>query len=123
MTLIAGRAVGICIIVIGVIMLSDKSAIRKMLDFWSDGKRMRAGGVINLIIGILFLSAASEAKNPVVINIIGVISLLKAAIIFILGVEKMKARLAWCKEKITLSLATGMALFAIFLGALILNSF
>lgn len=89
------KILGIVILVKGIIFLLNPNMIKKCMGFWQQGKRISAGGTLNILLGILFLLVASACKIPIVVAIIGIISLIKGIAILALGPEKMKAKINW----------------------------
>ncbi|MFH1772557.1 MAG: hypothetical protein ABH872_07040 [Candidatus Omnitrophota bacterium] len=83
------ESIGIVMMIAGIAFLFKPEAMRKMIDFWAKGKRLYLGGIINLIIGILLLSASSVCAIAWFVRLIGIISLLKAIVIFVLGPKKL----------------------------------
>ncbi|NQT95843.1 MAG: hypothetical protein HQ572_05275, partial [Candidatus Omnitrophica bacterium] len=93
------KLIGILIFAISLIYGIKPSVIKGMIGFWKKGKRIYAGGVINLIIAILFLLAASDLRMPWIAIVIGLLSLAKALAIFLLGPDKlMKSMDFWLNK-------------------------
>jgi len=115
------KLIAILIIAIGIVFLLNPKALKQYAAFWTQGKRIYMGGILNLLFGVLFLSVASQCRLGGVMIVMGIISLAKGAMIFISGPEKMKAMLSWWSKKRPAA-ARGMALVAIGIGALLLYS-
>jgi len=99
MLLILVRLLALAILVIGVLFLINPKMMNSYAAFWKKDKRLRLGSVINLIFGIIFLMAASQCRVPVVMIIMGIMSLVKAVMLFVLGLEKVKAMITKWESK------------------------
>ena len=115
------KLIAILIIAIGIVFLLNPKVLKQYAAFWTQGKRIYMGGILNLLFGVLFLSAASQCRSGGVIIAMGIISLIKGIMIFICGPEKMKAMLSSWSQKRPAA-ARLMALVAIGIGALLLYS-
>lgn len=83
------KLIGIFMIVMGVIYFVKPSSIKKFINFWKREKNIYYGGAINIVIGLVFLVAASQCIVSWFIVVIGIINLAKGVLIFILGKEKI----------------------------------
>jgi hypothetical protein len=81
------KTVGLLLIGLGVIFLLDKKKFYSFIGFFGKKNNIYIAGVIKVILGILFLSVASNAN--IFLSILGVLSFLSAAVIFILGPRKL----------------------------------
>lgn len=115
------KILGIVILVKGIILLLNPKMIKKCTGFWQQGKRISAGGALNILLGVLFLSVASAGRIPIVIAIIGIASLVKGIAILALGPEKMKVKINWWMGRPANAIRL-IALIVIALGALLLYS-
>ena len=86
------KLVGIVIIIFSAVYTVKPSTIKKMLNFWQKDNRIYLGAIINIIIGVIFLTAAALCFMPWFVVVMAVVSFLKGALIFILGKKKT---LAW----------------------------
>jgi len=91
------KAIGILIVALGVVSLADPEKLRRFMAFWQKNKNIYLGGVLALLFGILFLSAAS--KCGWFISVIGVLSIIKSIFIFALGPERTKKIIGWWEGK------------------------
>jgi len=94
---------------------------KKMMAFWRQGKRLYAGGLIRVLLGSIFLYYAPRARLPQVMFALGVLALLGALFIFVLGLGKTKAILDWWDKKPEAFLRL-LSLLVIAFGALIICS-
>lgn len=115
------KIIGIIITVMGVAILLNPKIARGMMAFWRQGKRIYLGGLIRILLGILFLASASGARLPQVIFVLGVLALLGGLLIFILGPKKTGAVFEWWDKKPEYLLRL-LSLVVITFGALIVYS-
>ena len=113
------KAVGILIVALGVVFLVDSEKMRRYMAYWQKNKNIYLGGVLALLFGILFLSAASRCGW--FISVIGVLSIIKSILIFALGPERIKKILGWWEGK-PVSVLRWMAVIPLAFGILIIYS-
>lgn len=97
--LIVAKLIAFLMMAAGVMFLVNPKAMKSYVDFWLQGSRMRKGGLVNLIIGIALLIAAPQCKVPIVITLMGLISLIKGIALFTFGLEKVKAATIKWRDK------------------------
>ena len=97
--LIIAKLIALSILVIGAIFLVNPKAMKNYVGFWVQGSRMRKGGVVNLVIGIVLLMAASQCRVPIVLTLMGIMSLVKGVFLFSVGSEKAKAMAGKWRDK------------------------
>lgn len=93
------RIIGIIIGCLGIVFLISPQTIKGMISFWSQGKRLYLGGALRILFGLIFLLAVPQCRLAWVIFVIGILALIKALLIFILGLEKMKSLLNWWNNR------------------------
>lgn len=86
---------GLIIVVLGVIFMIRPDAMKKYIAFWVKGKRLYAGGILSILIGIIALLAASQCKLVWFVVLIGILALIKGVLLFALGPEKWISKLNW----------------------------
>lgn len=119
--LILVRLFGLLILGLGIVFVVNPKAMKAYIAFWGPGKRIRMGGILALLIGVVFLLAAAQARLNIVITIFGILSLIKGILLFILGPEKAKSMMNWWAQKSD-SFIRLYALFALVMGMLIIYS-
>lgn len=93
------KIVGVIITAMGIAILLNPKTAKRMMAFWCKGKNIYAGGLIRVLLGVIFLSYAPRARLPQVLFTLGVLALLGGLFIFILGLEKTKAIIGrWDKK-------------------------
>jgi hypothetical protein len=115
------KIVGIVIVVIAVLSLLKPDMIKHILNFFKHGKRVYFAGLARLILAVVFLLAASECDITWVIVVFGILFLISALSIFMIGAEKLKPMLDWFQNKSTLFIRF-MAVIILILGAIIIYS-
>ncbi len=114
------KIVGVVILLEGIILLLNPKVMKNLIGFWAKGKRLYAGGVLSLLFAVVFFSVASRCKLPVVLTILGVISLIKGIYILALG-PKVKAMLDWWAAR-PAGTVRAWAIIVIAFGALLIYS-
>ena len=97
--LIIAKLIALLMLAAGAIFLANPKAMKSYVDFWLQGSRMRNGGVVNLIIGIVLLIVAPQCRVHIVITLIGLLSLIKGIVLFKFGLEKAKAVASKWRDK------------------------
>ncbi|MCP4652408.1 MAG: hypothetical protein GY858_03355 [Candidatus Omnitrophica bacterium] len=82
------KLIGILTVAIGAIYLVKPTIMKNVLNFWMKGKRIYLGGLISLVIGVVFLVASSRCTMQWFIFLMGLLSLAKGVAIFIMGPKK-----------------------------------
>ena len=77
------KILAIAITVIGVIFLFNPKAMNGYIAFWKQGKRLFVGGIVNILLGILFLKVASQCRISGFITAMGIISLIKGIVLVV----------------------------------------
>jgi len=119
--LILVKLVGIVTVVMGIIFLLSPKTMRQFMLLWEKGKRLYIGCALRILIGIIFLLAASQSKLIGVIVTLGIVLIISGGSILILGLDRVKTMLKWWYGRSLLVLRL-IALLAIVVGALILYS-
>ena len=112
---------GVVIAVIGIIFLINAKVLRQYMSFWKQEKRLRIGGIIAFIFGIIFLIAAPQCRLAGLITVLGIWSIIKAALLFTLGQKRIYAYLDWWLNK-PISVTRLLGLIALAFGVLLIYS-
>jgi len=112
---------GIFIICMGFLILLNPRLMKRMIVFWKQGKRLYLGALIRILFGVVFLLSASQARLSGVMVGLGIFSLLAGMLIFILGLNRLKAILDWWDKKPDLILRL-VSLIILAFGALVIYS-
>ncbi len=110
--------IGIFIMLEGVLFIARPDMLKKTLSFFIEGQRLYAGGVIRLILAVLFLIIANRCAHSWLIIIFGIIFLLGAIFIFSMELHRLKKMLRWwLGQKVYMIRLVGIA--AMLIGLLI----
>lgn len=113
------KLVGILVVVMGAIFLVKPATIKKITRFWLKDKRLYVGAVLNIFIGIILLVTASKCAIPWIVVIIGIWSLLKGMLLFVMGPKKISSLLDGLVQKPVNTLRI-FAVIALCVGVLII---
>jgi uncharacterized protein YjeT (DUF2065 family) len=115
------RIIGIVISLIGLAFLINPALMKKFISFMKKADRIYAIGVLRLILGTIFIMAATAANCSAVITVIGILMVIGGVLVFALGKNRVTAVMEWYLKMPD----SNMRLFAIvpvLLGTLILFS-
>ncbi len=119
--LIAVRLIGVLIVGMGVAFLLKPKLYRQYVAFWQPGKRLYLGAILAILIGVIFLLAATQCRVVGFIIGLGILCLVKGVMLFTLGRAKIESILKWYQGRSLLVLRL-IGLIAIAFGALLLYS-
>ncbi len=119
--LIAVRVVGVLIVGMGVAFLLKPKLYKQYVAFWQPGKRLYLGAILAILIGVVFLLAATQCRLVGFIIGLGILCLVKGVMLFTLGREKIESILKWYQARSLLVLRF-IGLIAIAFGALLIYS-
>ena len=86
------KLVGLFIILVSAMYIWKPDTIKKTVDFWAKNKRIYTAAFINIFLSVIFLLNALKCRLPWIIALIGILSLLKGILAFVLGPEKFIAK-------------------------------
>ncbi|MBT3393659.1 MAG: hypothetical protein HN411_00925 [Waddliaceae bacterium] len=115
------KILGLLIVASGFVYIFSPHYLKKMVDFWIEGKRRYIAAVINVIIGILLFMAASGATIPSVIYLFAIVGLLKGFMVFAISHQSFKALITYWSEK-PANFIRFMGILALALGLLLIYS-
>lgn len=115
------KSIGMAVLALGIIFFLKPEKIKQWLRFWIAENHLYLGGLLNVLIGIVFLIAASRCEIPWVVVIFGLLSLGKGILLFILGREKITT-FAEKYDKRPIKDLRGYSILAAILGILLIWS-
>ena len=115
------KLIGIFMASMGITVILNPNVMKKMISYWRQGKRIYIGGLLRAVFGTIFLLSVLQARLPEVIYVLGILFLITALIIFIMGLEKAKAVLGWW-DKRPLFILRIMSILVLAIGALVIYS-
>ena len=115
------KLLGIVIVGFGVAYFVNPSIIKPYMAFWKTRKRLYLGGTLSLVIGTIFLFAASQCRWTGFIVAFGILSVAKGIWLFIISQEKAISILDWWAKR-PIAFLRGHAVFAVIFGVLLIYS-
>jgi len=115
------KIIGILIVLIAIVYLLKPGVMKRLMEFFKQGKRIYFAGLIRFILAIVFLLGARECDVTWVIVLFGILFIISGLLIFILGPEKVRAMLDWYDKQPVIILRV-IALIALAVGAVIIYS-
>ncbi len=115
------QIVGIVIIIAAIVYLLKPGVMKRLMEFFKQGKRIYFAGLIRLVLAVVFLLGARECDITWVIAAFGILFLISGLLIFILGLEKLKSIIDWYQKQSVLLLRV-VAVIALAIGGVIIYS-
>ena len=115
------RLLGVAIVVMGVIFLVNLKAIKQYMLYWKEEKRLKVGGMVAIVFGVIFLMAASQCRLTGLITVFGIWSIIKGVLLLTLSQKKIYAYLDWWSSR-PVSAMRFLGLIALAFGALLIYS-
>jgi len=113
------KSLGIAFVVIAVVYLLEVRILRRIMQFLKKGKRLYLAAIIRLALAIVFLLGARECNITWVIFAFGILFLVSALLIFILGTERLRPIIDWYLKQSDLLLRV-IALITLAAGVIII---
>lgn len=115
------KFLGIFIVGFGVAYFVNPNIIKRYAAFWKSRKRLYLGAALALIIGIMFLLAASQCRWRGFVVVFGILSVAKGIWLFVISTEKAISILDWWAKR-PITFFRVYAVFAVTLGVLLIYS-
>ncbi len=115
------RLFGVLIIAMGIIFTVKQDSFKKYIAFWSREKSIKKGGLVSILIGVIFLIAAPECRLSGVITVLGIWAIIKGVILLLIKQKKINAYLDWWAKK-SHTVVRALGFFAIAIGILLIYS-
>ncbi|UCG35303.1 MAG: DUF2065 family protein [Candidatus Omnitrophota bacterium] len=113
------KLLGIAMVILGVIYLIKPATMKRYATFWMKDNRIYAGGVISVVIALIFFRAAGLCSTPWFVVLMGILALAKGACAFFLGPKKIKPWMEQLMQKPIGTLRT-IALIPLIIGILLI---
>ncbi len=113
------KLLGIFIVGFGVAYFIKPGIIKQYMAFWKSKKRLYLGAALALLIGIIFLLAASQCKWQGFIVVFGILSIIKGIWLFVISQNKAISILDWWAKR-PVGFLRGHAVLAIIIGILLI---
>jgi uncharacterized protein YjeT (DUF2065 family) len=115
------RIIGIVFVFMTIVYLLKPDIMKRLMQFFKQGKRMYFAALVRFVLAVVFLLAARQCRYFWIIFAFGVLFIISGLLIFILGLEKVKSYIDWWQKK-PLVFFRIIALIGLALGALIIYS-
>ncbi|UCC99125.1 MAG: hypothetical protein JSW66_04410 [Phycisphaerales bacterium] len=89
------KSLGVLFVLMGIAYLLRPRIIKRLMEFFKEGKRIYFAGLLRFALAIVFFVGARECRSFWVIFACGIIFLLGGSLIFALGPEKIRRMLDW----------------------------
>jgi uncharacterized protein YjeT (DUF2065 family) len=115
------RIIGIVFVFMTIVYLLKPDVMKRLMEFFVQGRRMYFAAVVRLVLAVVFLLAARQCSRFWVIFAFGILLIVSGLSIFILGLEKVKSYVSWWQKQ-PLMFLRFIALIGLAIGALIIYS-
>ncbi len=110
--------IGILAATIGVLGLANPKSIVGLVEHWRGRTRFRLAVGVRLVLGVFFLVVAPSCRLPIVVQAVGVISIVAAIGILIAGQDRLDALIWWWIKRPKSAIRVS-AIFALAVGILL----
>ena len=86
---------GVVIGLIGVMGLASPRSLIKLIQQWQSPGRFWFAVAVRVVLGLVFLAVAPECRAPLVVRIVGVVSIAAAIGILVMGRARLDAFIEW----------------------------
>lgn len=115
------RIIGIVIVFITIVYLAKPDIMKRLMEFFKQGRRMYLAALLRFVLAIVFLLGANECNLPWVIIALGILFIVSGLLILILGLEKIRTILEWYQEQSAMVLRL-VAAITLAIGAIVIYS-
>lgn len=115
------RIIGIVFAFMTIVYFLKPDIMKRLMEFFKQGRRMYFAALIRFALAIVFLLAANQCNQFWVILALGILFIISGLLIFILGLEKVRAYINWWQKQ-PVTLLRIMALVGLAIGAIIIYS-
>ena len=93
------QIIGLLIVLEGILFLLKPVFLKKIAEFFIKGKRVYIAAGIRIVLGIVFLLAASHCRIFWVIMVLGLLLVFGGIAMLTIKLEKLKAIINWWQQK------------------------
>jgi len=93
------KIIAVLFFLIAALFIAKPTYIHRLAGFFAKGNHLYGAGVIRLVFAVLFLLAARECRRTAVILALGLLFLLSAVLIFLLGPSRLRPMLFWMQRQ------------------------
>ena len=114
---------GALITLIGLVGIVVPRYFIEVIGNWEAESRFIAAVGIRMVMGVICLSAAPASRMPVVVQVIGIIAIVAAAVALLVGLERLNRLVEWwlgrppIVVRMSAAFAAGFGVLLVFAGA------
>jgi uncharacterized protein YjeT (DUF2065 family) len=112
------KIIVIIIIFMAIMYMLKPHIMKKLMEFFKQGRRLYLVGLARFVLAVIFLLGATQCGIVWLIIAFGILFIISGLLIFALGLEKVKSILDWYLSQ-PLFILRLLALIALALGAII----
>ena len=109
---------GILTATIGFMGVAQPRRIVSLVEYWDGPTRFRLAVVVRLVLGVFLLVASPDCRLPTVVSVLGIIAIVAALAILIVGQQRLDSFIGWWLTRPAAVIRVS-ALFAIAFGVLL----
>jgi hypothetical protein len=110
--------VGLALILVGIFGIASPQRLADIVQTWSVRGRFLTAVVVRLVIGITFVFAAPATRFPTAILVLGVMALVVAVALMLVGSKRVDALIQWWFRQ-SAGFTRGWSILAVLLGAVL----
>ena len=86
---------GVLAAMIGLMGLANPKTIVGLVEYWRGPTRYYVAVGVRMVLGVIFLVVAPSCRLPILVQVLGVISIVAAIVILIAGQERLDSFISW----------------------------
>ena len=111
--------IGALVILIGILGAASPDRLILLIGRWQGPSRLWTTVLIRLVLGVALILAAPSCRLPVVVSAIGILALISAVVIPILGQRRFDSFIDWCSRRRAVVVRSWSLAAVVFGGVLI----
>ena len=112
------QILGVLYAALGLLFTINPNTFKSYVSFWKKEKRIYAGGITAIAVGVFFLVLSQHATLPWVLITLGVLGIIKGVFLFATGPARILQVLKWYEQRSPRFIRL-MGLLVILIGLLI----
>ena len=109
---------GVLAAAIGLMGVAQPRRIINLVEYWDGPTRFRLAIVVRLVLGVVLLVVAPDCRLPIVVSVLGIIAIVAAVAILIVGQRRLDSFIGWWLTRPPAVIRVS-ALFALAFGVLL----
>ena len=119
MLIVLAKLIAVFLLAYGGFGFAKPEVLLKTIDWWEQGKRLYLASLLRLFFAVVLLGAASAARTPMILTVLGILCLIGGLTILVLGLERTKKFMNRYRG-LSPSVMRYLSLISVALGALLL---